>query len=111
GGGGGGGGGEGGGGGGGRGGGDEAHRHLELARRAHVLLRDVLDPVELDVGEGRARAERDSGEDRHLRRGVGAVHVLGGVGLGEAEALRLRQCVRILRALLHLREDEIGRPV
>src|SRR6266508_1084136 len=89
----------------------EAHGHLQLARGAHVLLRDALDSVELDVVERRARAERDGREDGHLRCGVGAVHVLGRVRLGEAEALRFRERIRILGALLHLREDEVRRPV
>ena len=90
---------------------DEAHGHLELARGAHVILCDALDAVELDVVERRARAERDRREDRHLRRRVGAVHVLRRIRLREAEPLRLRERVRVLGALLHLREDEVRRPV
>src|SRR4051794_273980 len=90
---------------------DESHRHLELARRADMILCDVLDAFELDVLERRPRAERDSCEDRHLRGGGGAVHVLRRVGLREAESLRLRERVGVLGALFHLREDEIRRAV
>ena len=35
--------------------------------------------------------ERQPRDDRHLRRGVLAVHVLGRVRLGVAELLRLRE--------------------
>jgi hypothetical protein len=90
---------------------DEAHGHLHLARGTHVLLRDALDPVELDVVERRARSERDGREDRHLRRRVGAVHVLGRIGFRKAEPLRLRERFLVLVSLLHLRQDEVRRPV
>ena len=46
-------------------------------------------PVVRHVVERDARAERDRREDRHLRGRVGAVHVLGRVGLRVAEPLRL----------------------
>ena len=50
-----------------------------------------LDALVGDVVELHRRAEGEPGEDRHLRRGVGAADVLGRVGLGVAELLGLRQ--------------------
>ena len=48
-------------------------------------------------------------EDRHLRRRVLAVHVLGRVGLRVAELLRALQHVRVGGARpRHLAEDEVG---
>ena len=72
----------------------------------------ALDPLEADVVEDDRRAEGEPGEDRHLRRGVGPVHVLGRVGLGVAELLGARQHLVVGGAgLRHLGEDEVGRPV
>ena len=64
-----------------------------------------------DVVERDPRAEGDRGEDRHLRRRVCAGHVLGRIGLGVSEPLRLGQRLGVVGAGLHLREDEVGRPV
>ena len=49
----------------------------------------VLDALVADVVDVHRRAEREAREDRHLRRGVGAADVVGRVGLGVAQALRL----------------------
>ena len=90
---------------------DEAHDHLELARRLDVELGDRLDPGVGDVGELDARVKGDGRENRHLGRGVGAVHVVGRVGLGEPAALRLGERLAVRGAALHLGEDEVGRAV
>ena len=53
--------------------------------------------------------ERDAGDDGGLGPGVVALHVGGGVGLGEAERLGLGQRVGVGGAGLgHLREDVVG---
>ena len=70
-----------------------------------------LDAFVDDVGEADARAEGDRGQDRHLRGGVRARDVLARIGLCVAEALRLGDRVRVSRAGLHPREDEIRRAV
>ena len=55
------------------------------------------------------RAEGQPGDDGHLGRGVGAGHVVGGVGLGVAQPLRLGQRVLVRRAgALHRGQDEVG---
>ena len=56
--------------------------------------------------------EREAREDRHLRRRVGAADVIGRVGFGVAETLRLakRRLVAAAQAR-HLREDEVCRAV
>ncbi len=71
------------------GGADEADHHLELARGGDVERVDLVDAAVLDVVERDAGVEGDGGEDRHLRRGVGAGDVVGRVGLGVAARLRV----------------------
>ena len=72
----------------------------------------MLDALVADVVEVHRRVERQPREDRHLRRGVLAVDVLGRVGLGVAEPLGLGERVLVGRAGLgHLAEDEVRRPV
>ena len=90
---------------------DEPHDHVHLARGRDVLGRDPLEPLVGDVVERHARAERDGGEDRHLRRGVLPGDVLGRIGLREAEPLRLGERLVVGRAALHLGEHEVRRPV
>ena len=60
---------------------------------------------------GTRRAEGDGGEDRRLRGGVEPADVLGRVGLGEAESLRLGEGVAVRATLLHRGEDEVRRSV
>ena len=72
---------------------------------------DLGDAARVDVRERDARAERDRREDRHLRRGVGAVHVVGRIRFGVAELLRLGERLGVRAALLHAREDEVRRAV
>ena len=56
--------------------------------------------------------ECEAGKDRHLGRGVGAVDVVGRVGLGVAELLRAGQGLVVGGAGGgHLAEDEVRRPV
>ena len=57
------------------------------------------------------RAEGQPREDRHLRRGVAAGDVVGGVGLGVARALGLGERLVVGRAAGHLGEDEVRRAV
>ena len=90
---------------------DEPHDHLELASGRREAGRELLEPAIVHVRKRDARAERDRREDRHLRRRVGAGDVLRRIGLGEPEPLRLGEGVRVRRPTLHLREDEVRRPV
>ena len=90
---------------------DQLHVHVERARGGDVIERDALDPLDVDPVERHARAERDGREDRRLRRGVEPGDVLGRIGLGEAEPLRLGEGVAVGAPLLHRREDEVRRPV
>ena len=56
--------------------------------------------------------ERRGAEDRQLRAGVVAVHIVGGIGLGVAELLRLPQGVAKARAAVrHAGEDVVARAV
>ena len=94
------------------GGADELQPEAQLLRVGHVLAGDVLDPLVAHVVEVHRRVEREAREDRHLRRGVGAVDVLGRVGLGVAEPLGLGERVVVGGAGLgHAREDEVRRAV
>ena len=90
---------------------DQLHVHVERPRGGDVVERDALDALDLDPLERDARAEGDRGEDRGLRCGVEPADVLGRVGLGEAESLRLGEGVAVGAPLLHRREDEVRRPV
>ena len=90
---------------------DQLHVHAERPGGRDVVEGDVLDPLDRDPLDRDARAERDRGEDRRLRRGVEAGDVLGRVGLGEAEPLRLGERLSVGAALLHRGEDEVRRPV
>ena len=90
---------------------DEADDHAHLVGGADVARHDRLDALVGDVVERDPRPERDRREDRHLRGRVRAGDVLGRVGLGEPEPLRLGERVLVGLAPLHLREDVVGRPV
>ncbi len=68
-------------------------------------------PAYGDVRELDAGVKGDRRENRHLGCGVGAVHVVGRVGLGEPATLRLGERLAVRRAALHLGEDEVGRAV
>ena len=85
--------------------------HVQRPRRGDLLVADRLDALHVDPVERHAGAEGDGGEDRHLRGRVEAGDVLGRVGLGEPESLRLGQRVAVAAARLHLREDEVRRAV
>ena len=90
---------------------DELQPEPELARVLQVVAVQVLDAFVGHVVEVHRRAERQAREDRHLRRGVAAGDVVGGVGLGIADALGLGQRLRVGRAAGHLGEDEVRRAV
>ena len=88
---------------------EQLQREAELLRVGEVVGLDRLDPLVGDLVEGHRGVEGEPGEDRHLRRGVGAVDVVGGVGLGVAELLGPRQHLLVGGAgRRHLAEDEVG---
>ena len=81
-------------------------------RVRHVVAGEVLDPLVDDLVEVHRRGEREPREDRHLGRGVAAGDVVGRVGLGVAELLRLAERVGVGEpAVGHLGEDVVGRAV
>ena len=90
---------------------DEPDDRAERSRGLDVLRTQPFDALVGDVVDEHARAERDGREDRHLRRRVGAVDVLRGIGLRVAEPLRLGERVLVRGAALHAGEDEVRRPV
>ena len=91
---------------------EQLQREAELLRVGEVVGLDRLDALEGDVAERDRRVEGEPGEDRHLRRGVGAVDVLGRVRLGVAELLGPLQHLLVGGAGRgHLAEDEVGRSV
>ena len=67
---------------------EQLQHQAELLRVVEVVGRDLLDALERDLVEAHGCVEREPREDRHLGRGVLAVHVLGRVGLRVAELLR-----------------------
>ena len=67
------------------GGADQLQPEAELARVLEVVGGDALDALVADLVEVDRRVERQPREDRHLRRGVLAVDVVGRIGLGVAE--------------------------
>ena len=91
---------------------DQLQRQAELLGVRDVVGGDALDALVADLVEPHRRAEGQPREDRHLRRRVLAGHVLGRVGLGVAQLLRLAQRLVVGRAGGgHLREDVVGRAV
>ncbi len=68
---------------------DQLEPEAELVRVGDVVGRDVLDALVADLVEVHGRVEGQPGEDRHLGGGVAARDVVGRVGLGVAELLRL----------------------
>ena len=67
----------------------------ELARERHVVVVQRVDALERHVVDVQVAVERERREDRELGRGVGAADVLGRVGLGVAELLRLGERVGV----------------
>ena len=89
--------------------GEELDHVAHLPSELDVDLGDRRDALVVDVGGRDGGAERDAGDDGGLGAGVVALDVGGGVGLGEAQALRLGQRVGVRRASLgHAREDVVG---
>jgi hypothetical protein len=73
---------------------------------------DLGDPLVGHVLEPHRGVEGEPGQDRHLRRRVGAADVVGRVRLGVAELLGADQHVGVVGAgRRHLAEDEVGGPV
>ena len=88
---------------------EQLQREAELLGVGEVVGLDRLDPLVGDLVERDRGVEGEAGEDRHLRRGVGAVDVVGRVGLGVAELLGPRQHLLVGGAgRRHLAEDEVG---
>ena len=56
---------------------------------------EAVDADVVDLLQPHAVMERDRGQDRDLGGGVAAGHILGGVGLGVAQLLRLGQRVGV----------------
>ena len=67
---------------------EQLQHEPELLRVVDVVGGDLLDALERHVVERHRGVEREPRQDRHLRRRVLAVHVLGRVGLRVAELLR-----------------------
>ena len=91
---------------------DQLQAEPEVPRVGHVLGGEVLDALVDDLVERDRRGEREPGEDRHLGRGVLAGDVVGRVGLGVAQLLRLLERAVVRRtAARHLGQDEVRRAV
>ena len=85
--------------------GDEA----QLVGDVNVLALQLVNAGVRHVVDEHAGVEGDGRQDCHLGRRVATAHVLGGVGLGVAQILRLLQGIGVGHtALPHLREDVIG---
>ena len=81
----------------------------QLVGERDVHGRDVADALDVDRVEARPPAERQRRQQRQLVRGVDAVDVEGGIGLGVAQALRLGQHVgELAPGLAHGGQDEIA---
>ena len=92
--------------------GEELHGVSQPVGVRHVGGVEPADALAVHVGVDDVAAEGERGQDGRLGRGVVAVHVGRGVGLGQAESLGLAQDVVVGRALLlHAGEDVIGRAV
>jgi hypothetical protein len=92
--------------------GEELDHGVHLAGGGDVGGGDRGDALAVHVAGGDAGVEGEAGEDRGLRRGVEALDVRGGVGLGVPERLGLLE--RLGEAhpgRVHLVEDEVGRAV
>ena len=95
-----------------RGGADEADDHAELAPpRATYSVPQPVDALDEHVLERHAAPKATVARIAIFAAASSAGHVLGGVGLRVAEALRLRERLRVVRALLHPREHEVRRAV
>jgi hypothetical protein len=94
------------------GGADQLQPQAQLLGVGHVVGGDVLDALVDDLVEVHGRGEGEAREDRHLRGGVAARDVVGGVGLRIAQLLGLAQRLLVRDAAArHLGEDVVGRAV
>ena len=83
-----------------------------MASGIHRRLVDAGDAFAVDHLERHGGVEGEAREDRGLLRGVVALDIGGGVGLGVAEALRVGEHVGELGTLfVHAVEDVVGRAV
>ena len=91
---------------------EELDAIAQFLRVADVLAGQLRDAFGVDLVELHRHAEGDRRHDRELVRGVDALDVERGIGLGIAARLRLGQHRRERRALgAHLGQDEVGRAV
>ena len=91
---------------------EQLDRVAELARERHVVVVQRVDALERHVVDVQVAVERERGQDRELGRGVGAADVLGRVGLGVAELLRLGERVGVaLPVARHRGQHEVGRAI
>ncbi len=92
--------------------GQQLDRVAELARERDVVVVQRVDALERDVVDVQVAVERERGQDRELGGGVRAADVLGRIGLGVAELLRLGERIGVAPAVArHRREHEVGRAV
>ena len=68
-------------------------RAAELARVLEIDRFNRPDRLRRDIADAHRAAQTDSRDDRELGRGVGAVDVLGRIGLGVAGRLRFGERV------------------
>ena len=91
---------------------EQLGHEAELPAVGDVDVGDGGDAFVLDVGQRDPAVEGDRREDRHLGGRVLARHVLGRVGLGEAQILGFGERRAVLRAGLgHGRQNVVGRAV
>ena len=91
---------------------EQLDRVAELVRERHIVVVQLVDALERHVVDVQVTVERERRQDRELGGRVGAADVLGGIGLGVAELLRLGQRVGVAPAVArHRAEHEVGRAV
>ena len=81
----------------------------QLVGIVEIDRRDLPDAFDVDGGEIDRRAEGDGGQDRQLVRGIDAVDVEAGIGLGIAQSLGIGQHVgEVAAGGPHLRQDVVA---
>jgi hypothetical protein len=90
---------------------DEPYDHVAGSGHRHSLVRYRGYPGDLDVVEGDVPSEDRIGQDGDLACAVVPLDVVGGVGLGVSELLRLLQSLVEGLPLVHLAEDVVAGPV
>ena len=89
--------------------GEELDDVAQAAGEGDITGGEGADALAVHVGGGDLGAEDDAGHDGSLGGGVAAVHIRAGVGLGEAQGLRLGEGVGVAgTAGGHAAEDVVG---